>query len=37
MHVPPADRARFTERLRKLGYPFEDETENPAYQMFLNW
>jgi threonine dehydratase len=35
MHVPPADRARFAERLRALGYPFEDETANPAYRMFL--
>jgi threonine dehydratase len=35
MRVPPADRARFTERLRALGYPFEDETANPAYRMFL--
>jgi threonine dehydratase len=35
MHVPPADRARFFERLRALGYPFEDETTNPAYRMFL--
>jgi threonine dehydratase len=36
MHVPLDDRARFAERLRRLGYPHEDETENPAYQMFLN-
>ena len=35
MHVPPADRARFADRLRALGYPFEDETANPAYRMFL--
>ena len=35
MHVPPADRPRFTERLHALGYPFEDETENPTYRMFL--
>jgi threonine dehydratase len=35
MHVPPADRARFNERLRALGYPIEDETANPAYRMFL--
>jgi threonine dehydratase len=35
MRVPPADRARFTDRLRALGYPFEDETSNPAYRMFL--
>jgi threonine dehydratase len=36
MHVPLDDRQRFAERLRKLGYPYEDETENPAYRMFLN-
>jgi threonine dehydratase len=36
MHVPPADRARFAERLRARGYPFEDETANPAYRMFLS-
>jgi threonine dehydratase len=35
MHVPAADRVRFAERLRALGYPFEDETENPTYRMFL--
>ena len=35
MHVPSADRPRFHERLRALGYPFEDETANPTYKMFL--
>jgi threonine dehydratase len=35
MQVPSADRPRFFERLRALGYPFEDETDNPAYRMFL--
>jgi threonine dehydratase len=35
LHVPPEDRPRFVERLRALGYPFEDETANPAYRMFL--
>ena len=35
MHVPLEDRAGFAARLRALGYPFEDETENPAYRMFL--
>jgi threonine dehydratase len=33
--VPLADRPRFTDRLRALGYPFEDETNNPTYKMFL--
>lgn len=36
LQVPPADRARFADRLRALGYPYEDETGNPAYRMFLN-
>jgi threonine dehydratase len=35
MQVPPEDRGRFSERLRALGFPFEDETANPAYRMFL--
>jgi threonine dehydratase len=35
MLVPLADRPRFADRLRALGYPFEDETANPAYRMFL--
>jgi threonine dehydratase len=35
MHVPAADRPRFHDRLRALGYPFEDESENPTYKMFL--
>jgi threonine dehydratase len=35
MHVPPADRERFFARLDALGYPWEDETGNPTYRMFL--
>lgn len=35
MQVPPADRASFARKLQALGYPYEDETENPAYRMFL--
>ena len=35
MQVPPADRARLTERLASLGYPYENETANPVYRMFL--
>jgi threonine dehydratase len=35
MQVPPEDRVRFTDRLRTLGYPYEDETGNAAYRMFL--
>ena len=36
MHVPPDDRGRFATRLRELGYPHEDETDNPSYRMFLS-
>jgi threonine dehydratase len=36
LHVPEADRPRFRERLARLTFECEDETANPAYQMFLN-
>jgi threonine dehydratase len=35
VQAPQADRARFEERIASLGYPFEEETDNPAYRMFL--
>ncbi len=35
VQVPPEDRPRLAEQMRSLGYPYEDETENPAYQLFL--
>ena len=35
IQVPAADRARLAERLASLGYPYEDETANPVYRMFL--
>lgn len=35
IQVPRSDRARLAERLASLGYPYEDETANPVYQMFL--
>ncbi|MFC3690788.1 threonine ammonia-lyase, biosynthetic [Chenggangzhangella methanolivorans] len=35
LQVPPADRARFQTSLEGLGYPYEDETQNPAYATFL--
>jgi threonine dehydratase len=35
MQVPEADRDRFYARLQSLGYPFEDETTNEAYRLFL--
>ena len=36
IQVPPADRSRFTDGLDALGYPYWDETENPAYRLFLD-
>jgi threonine dehydratase len=35
MQVPPSDKAEFTNFLRRLGYHCVDETNNPAYRMFL--
>ena len=35
MQVPPRDKAAFKAFLAKLGYPFSDETRNPAYRLFL--
>jgi threonine dehydratase len=35
VQVPPADRANFAEHLAKLAYAYWDETENPAYRLFL--
>jgi len=35
LQVPVADDAAFAARLRELGYPFEEETANPAYKLFL--
>jgi len=35
MQVPPNDLAEFSDFLSKLGYPYWDETENPAYKLFL--
>jgi len=36
LQVPVEDRPRLFERLNRLGYFYEDETENPAYRMFLS-
>ncbi len=33
--VPQSERARFDAAMDVLGYPFVDETDNPAYQLFL--
>jgi threonine dehydratase len=35
MQVPPNEQAEFMVFLQQLGYPFWDETQNPAYQLFL--
>ena len=35
MQVPRAVMRQFTAFLRKLGYPYADETRNPAYRLFL--
>ena len=35
IQVPRADRERLLEHLRDLGYPFVEETANPAYRTFL--
>lgn len=35
IQVPAHERGRFEARLDALGYPWWDETENPAYRLFL--
>jgi len=35
MQVPPEDTAEFEVFLNNLGYPYWNETENPAYKLFL--
>ena len=35
LQVPAAERRQFDERLASLGYGYEEETDNPAYRMFL--
>ncbi len=35
MQVPPQDADEFSQFLDNLGYPHWDETNNPAYQLFL--
>jgi threonine dehydratase len=35
MQVPPNEQTDFSAFLQNLGYPYWDETENPAYQLFL--
>lgn len=36
VQVPPADAGRFQKFLADLGYPWEEETGNPAYRLFLS-
>ena len=36
IQVPPAERARLKHCLDELGYPYWDETRNPAYRLFLD-
>ena len=35
MQVPKRDGKKFAEFLAELGYPHVDETDNPAYRLFL--
>jgi threonine dehydratase len=35
MQVPPSDKGKFREFLDRLGYDCVEETDNPAYRMFL--
>ena len=35
MQVPEKDNAKFDKFLQQLGYPWVEETHNPAYQLFL--
>ncbi len=36
MEVPPDEFNDFTDFLNRLGYPYWNETENPAYELFLS-
>jgi len=35
MQVPPQDKRKFLSFLAKVGYPWRDESRNPAYKLFL--
>ncbi len=35
MQVPPQEKQAFREFLKDLGYPYKEETDNPAYRLFL--
>ncbi len=36
LQVPEAERPQFHRFIHKLGYPWRDETDNPAYRLFLD-
>ncbi|PYZ99552.1 threonine ammonia-lyase, biosynthetic [Gammaproteobacteria bacterium 2W06] len=36
IQVPPEQREKFEESLDKLGYPYRNESDNPAYGLFLS-
>lgn len=36
IQVPESERDEFSKSMRELDMPFEEESENPAYQLFLN-
>jgi len=35
LQVPPKDKKSFEKFLNGLGYPWVDESQNPAYELFL--
>ena len=35
MQVPPRDKRKFRSFLARVGYPFREESRNPAYRLFL--
>ena len=35
VQVPKAERKAFQRFVNEVGYPYTDETENPAYHLFL--
>lgn len=35
LQVPPKDKKTFEKFLNGLGYPWVDESQNPAYELFL--
>ncbi len=36
MQVPPEDKKAYQKFLDNLGYEYAEETENPAYKLFLS-